>query len=81
MIPRLVDAKYIKDFTIWVRFHDGVDGEVDLEDELFGEIFVPLKDIEYFRQFTVNSELHTITWPNGADFAPEFLYEKIKVTA
>ena len=58
---------------------DGVEGDVDLENELDGEVFDPLKDPAYFKSFEVNPELHTITWQNGADFAPEFLYEKVTV--
>ena len=81
MIPRVTDAKYIKDYTLYLRFSDGSDGEVDLEPELDGEIFEPLKDISYFKDFSVNQELHTVVWPNGADFAPEFLYEKLQVHA
>ena len=81
MIPRITDAKYIKDYTLYLRFSDGSDGEVDLEPELDGEIFQPLKDISYFKDFSLNQELHTIVWPNGADFAPEFLYEKLQVHA
>ena len=81
MIPRVTDAKYIKDYTLYIRFSDGSDGEVDLEQELDGEIFKPLKDISYFKDFSVNQELHTVVWPNGADFAPEFLYEKLQVHA
>ena len=81
MIPRVIDAKYIKDYTLYLRFSDGLDGEVDLEQELEGEIFQPLRDISYFKDFTVNQELHTVVWPNGADFAPEFLYEKLQVLA
>ena len=81
MIPRVTDAKYIKDFTLYLRFSDGSDGEVDLERELDGEIFEPLKDISYFKDFSVNQELHTVVWPNGADFAPEFLYDKLQVHA
>lgn len=81
MVPRVTDAKYIKDYTIYLRFSDGSDGEVDLEHELDGEIFEPLKDISYFKDFFFNQELHTIVWPNGADFAPEFLYEKLQIHA
>jgi hypothetical protein len=79
MIPRVIEATYVKDFIIRIRFSDGVEGEVNLENELEGEIFQPLKDISYFKKFTVHPELYTLTWPNGADFAPEFLYDKIKV--
>ena len=81
MIPRVVEARYVEDFTVHVRFADGIEGDVDLSEELHGEIFDPLKDLSYFRQFTVNNELHTIIWPNGADFAPEFLYKKVRVAA
>ena len=81
MIPNVIDAKYIKDYTLYLRFSDGSDGEVNLEHELDGEIFEPLKDISYFKDFSVNQELHTVVWPNGADFAPEFLYEKLQVHA
>jgi hypothetical protein len=79
MIPRVTYATYVKDYTLYLRFSDGLDGEIDLEHELDGEIFEPLKDISYFKDFIVNQELHTVVWPNGADFAPEFLYEKLKV--
>ncbi len=81
MIPRVIDANYVKDYILHLHFSDGSEGEIDLEPDLDGEIFEPLKDVSYFRSFTVNHELHTITWPNGADFAPEFLYEKLKVFA
>lgn len=81
MIPRVVDAKYVKDYILYLRFSDGSEGEVDFEQELEREIFEPLKDISYFKNFTVDQELHTLVWPNGADFAPEFLYEKLQVPA
>ena len=79
MIPRVVKAEYITDYKIYLRFADGAEGEVNLAAELEGQIFEPLKDRDYFRKFQLNQELHTITWPNGADFAPEFLYDKVKV--
>lgn len=75
----VVDARYVRDHVIWVQFKDGSEGEVDLSSELWGPVFEPLKDVEYFRQFTV-AEYGTIAWPNGADIAPEFLYEKAHVT-
>ena len=79
MIPIVVDAKYARDYILYLRFSDGSEGEVDFEQELEGEIFETLKDISYFKNFTVDQELHTLVWPNGADFAPEFLYEKLQV--
>jgi hypothetical protein len=81
MIPRVIEAEYLRDYTIHLRFADGTEGDVDLSQELYGEIFEPLKDIELFRQFTVHPEFHTLCWPNGADIAPEFLFEKVKVPA
>ena len=81
MIPRVAEARYIRDYTIHVRFADGTEGDVDLREELYGEIFEPLRDPALFRQFSVHPEFHTLTWPNGADIAPEFLYEKVQLAA
>lgn len=77
MLPKLREAAYRHDYTIWLQFADGVAGEVDLEVELWGEIFEPLKDKSLFAEVTFDRELGTIVWPNGADFAPEFLYQKL----
>lgn len=81
MIPKVIDAEYAHDFVIHLRFADGTEGDVDLGQELYGEMFEPLRDPKVFRRFTVHPEFHTLCWPNGADIAPEFLYEKIKVPA
>jgi len=54
-------------------------GDLDLKDELYGEIFEPLKDPDVFRRVAVHPEFHTLYWPNGADIAPEFLYEKVAI--
>jgi len=80
-MPRLVAARYVRDFIIWLRFSDGVEGEVDLAGDIDGPVFEPLHDATFFRSFVLHPELHTITWPNGADLAPEFLYERIRVPA
>ena len=79
MLPRLVDARYVHGHTVWLRFADGAEGEVDLAHELEGEIFEPLRDLEYFQSFSLHPELHTLVWPNGADFAPEFLRNLLRV--
>ena len=75
---RLVDAKYVRDFVVWVSFSDGVKGEIDLKPELYGPIFEPLLDVAVFKRFRINPELHTLVWENGADFAPEFLHDKVR---
>ena len=79
MIPRVARAEYVGDYTVHLCFADGAEGDVDLAEELHGELFEPLKDPEVFRQFTVHPEFRTLCWPNGADLAPEFLYEKAQV--
>ena len=75
------EAIYRHDYIIWLRFNDGAEGEVDLADELEGEVFGPLKDINRFKSFKVDPILETIVWENGADLAPEFLYENVKIIA
>jgi hypothetical protein len=76
MIPKLESAEYVSGYRIRLRFADGRAGEIDLTDELWGEVFEPLKDPALFRRFRVDRELSTITWETGADLAPEFLYER-----
>lgn len=75
MFIHVEEAKYVKDYTVWLSFNDGAQGEVDLSSELYGKIFEPLKNIDFFRTFKL--EGHTLSWENGADFAPEFLRDQI----
>ena len=79
MILHVKEATYLYDYVIRVRFNNGIEGEVDLEKELTGEIFGPLRDKRLFRSFKVDPVLETIVWENGADLAPEFLYENIQI--
>ena len=81
MFLHVKEAKYLHDYVIWLRFNDGAKGEIDLENELQGEVFGPLKDGQLFQRFRVDPELETVTWENGADLAPEFLYENMRVLA
>lgn len=66
-------AKHVSDFILWVAFDDGTSGNVDLSGALNGSVFQPLKDVNIFSKVSVDPELETVVWPNGADLAPEFL--------
>lgn len=76
-VPHVIDARHLGAHRVWIRFEDGVEGTLDLGDELWGEVFQPLRDPAYFGSFTID---RTLVWPNGADFAPEFLYERVSAT-
>ena len=71
------NARYISDYKLWIHFDDGTSGEVDLENKLTGPIFEPLKEQAFFSKVSVDPELETVVWPNGADLAPEFLKRHI----
>jgi hypothetical protein len=77
----VVEARYVGGHAVWLRFQDGTAGEIDLSSELYGPVFEPLRDLVIFSQFQVHPEFRTLVWANGADFAPEFLHSKIRVTA
>ena len=81
MLSHVVEGRHVGGYTIWLRFSDGAEGEIDLTEELHGPIFEPLKNPEVFRGFIVHPELRTLVWPNGADFAPEFLRSSLSVAA
>jgi len=78
---KVLEARVLTAFTVLLRFSDGTEGRVDLSKELHGPVFELLRDPSYFAQLRVDPELDTIAWPNGADFAPEFLYERVKLAA
>ncbi|HET8771964.1 MAG TPA: DUF2442 domain-containing protein [Gemmatimonadaceae bacterium] len=73
----VTSLEYRGGHALQLRFSDGVVGSVDLRDDLAGPIFEPLRDPERFAEAYVDAELGTVVWPNGADVAPEFLYESV----
>jgi len=75
MFLHVTNVFYLKDYQLRLESNDEKVKDLDLSDELHGEIFEPLKDIELFKKVYVNLDTGTIEWPNGADFAPEFLYD------
>ncbi len=70
---KVTKAKYMREYILYLEFSDGLGGSIDLSKEIYGEVFEPLKDPEYFKKFNLDN--WTITWDCGADFAPEFLYQ------
>ena len=73
-VPVVTEVKVIPPYTLEVHFRDGFCRQVDMTDELWGEVFEPLKDPEFFASAFVDKS-GTVAWPNGADIAPEWLYE------
>jgi hypothetical protein len=72
-LPSVIRAEYRGGFRIHVTFNDLSQRTVDFRPWLEGPIFETLKDPAYFREFFVDGG--TVAWPNGADIAPETLYE------
>lgn len=77
----VVEVQLQSAFRLRLWFNDGTDGYVDLSTELDGPVFEPLRDELYFSQVAIDEELGTIAWPNGADFAPEFLQSRLQATS
>lgn len=77
MIPLvdIVEVEVLGGYRLRLSFADGVGGEVSFEGRQWRGVFAPLNDPEYFRRVAIDPELGTIAWPDGADMAPEPLYE------
>ena len=76
-MERVIKVSALKDYRLRVEFSDGTSGIVELADRLFGPMFEPLKDWAIFSGVSVD-EFGAVTWPNGADLAPDALYERLK---
>ena len=73
--PIVTKVTVIPPYTLEVHFKDGFCRRVDMTNELHGEAFKSLKDPVFFAQAFVDPVSRTVTWPNGEDLAPEWLYE------
>jgi hypothetical protein len=72
---RIVGVTVLPPYSLRVEFEDGTVREVDLECVLHGEVFGPLRDPEMFAKVRIDPEVHTVVWPNDADFHPDTLYD------
>ena len=73
MLVRVTRVEVLDGYRLRLTFNDGVVGIVDLTEELWGEMFEPLRDHDLFRKAGLDHELGTVVWPNGADLDPESL--------
>lgn len=73
MVDVVTNVKVIGPYVLEIGFKDGAIRRVDLESRLFGRVFEPLRDPARFAEAYVDHDAGTVVWPNGADFAPEFL--------
>lgn len=78
--PRLVEARPLTGYEVYLRFADGLAAGIDLSYLLdYGGVFEPLRDIGFFRELTIDDGGNTVCWPNEADIAPETLYDKVQL--
>lgn len=78
MLVDVIDLRVTGNHSLWLRFDDGTEGDVDLAPILsFKGVFEPLRDPAYFASVRIERDLGTIVWPNGADIAPERLHEAV----
>ncbi|MBI2295513.1 MAG: DUF2442 domain-containing protein [Betaproteobacteria bacterium] len=74
---KIVKVEALDGYRLSIVFDDGVTGTVDLSDRLFGPVFEPLREVAYFRQVSID-EFGAVSWPNGADLAPDALHARLK---
>ena len=74
-IYRIVSAEFLGGYRIRVGFDDGSAREIDLEPLLHGELYGPLREPALFAAVGIDPEVHTLVWPNGADFDPAVLHD------
>ena len=75
MIIHVTAVKVVGTYSLEVAFDNGTRKRLNLRRELYGPIFMPLRDPVYFAQVRLDPDSRTVSWPNGADFAPDFLYQ------
>ena len=74
-IFRVRSVEIVAPFTLRMKFDDGAERQIDFRPVLAGELFGPLRDVRLFNQVRLDPEVHTLVWPNGADFDPATLHD------
>lgn len=74
-LVEVVEYRLLEGHQVWVKFDDGLERVIDFTPVLAGELFGELRSLQQFQKVTLNSEIGTLVWPNGADFDPWTLHE------
>ncbi len=77
MTPKIKKIQYKSEYIYHIQFDNNRKGIVNFQPFLWGEVFEPLKDEDFFKKAFIDQTSGTITWPNGVDIAPETIYQKI----
>ena len=79
-MERVTAVRALPSYRLEIEFSDGVCGVLDYEDRLFGPMMEPLRDPDRFAEVGID-EFGVICWPNGADLAPDAIYDRLKAGA
>lgn len=74
-VYRVKSFEIVSAHTLRVRFDDETEQTIDFTPVLAGELFGPLRNLDLFNQVAIDPEMHTLVWPNGADFDPATLHD------
>jgi hypothetical protein len=81
MLYQIEEAEARPGYRLWVRFADGVEGEVDVSELVGKGVFSAWEDPQVFQSVEVDAESGTVVWPGGLDLAPDALYREITPVA
>jgi len=74
-VHRVTSIEIVGPYRLRVGFEDGLSRTIDFRPVLEGELYSPLRDLDRFNSVSIDSEVHTLVWPNGADFDPAVLHD------
>jgi len=74
-IYKVVGVEIVGPYLLRVRFNDGTDQTINFQPVLAGELYAPLNNLDLFDRVSIDPEVHTLVWPNGADFDPAMLHD------
>jgi Protein of unknown function (DUF2442) len=78
LTPDITDAEVVRHGVLLLTFADGLSGEVDVLDRMWGPVFDEARTPEGFNKVEADTEIGTVVWPGGADLAPDTLYERVR---